>query len=73
MFTAHSRCATSAATSARDVVPLGVLTVVVSSHSGADFGMRFWKNDGPSAPSGNRCNSTGRPRVARMIGSATRR
>ena len=34
-LTAHATCATSAATSARDVVPLTVLTVVVSSQSGA--------------------------------------
>ena len=44
--------ATSAITSACDGVPLGVWTVVVSSQSGAFFGTRFWKNDGPPAPSG---------------------
>ena len=42
MFTAHTTCARSASTKARDVVPLGVLTIVVSSQSGADFGTRFW-------------------------------
>ena len=42
----------SAATSARDVVPFGVLTIVVCSHSGASSGTRFWKNDGPPAPFG---------------------
>ena len=52
-------CARSAATSARDVVPFGVLTMVVSSHSGALSGTRFWKNDEPVAPCGNRCISTG--------------
>ena len=54
------------------MVPFGVLTIVVSSHGGADFGMRFWKNDGPPAPSGNRWRSTGRPPIVRMSGSATR-
>ena len=54
-------CARSAATSARDVVPFGVLTIVVSSQSGASSGTRFWKNDEPPAPFGNRCISTGRP------------
>jgi hypothetical protein len=70
-LTAHATCATSAATSARDGVPLTVWTVVVCSHSGALAGTRFWKNDGPPAPSGKRCNSTGRPPIARMSGSAT--
>ena len=49
-MTAHATCATSAATSARDGVPLTVSTVVVSSQSGALSGTRFWKNDGPPAP-----------------------
>ena len=66
-------CARSAATSARDVVPFGVLTIVVSSQSGALSGTRFWKNDEPPAPCGNRCMSTGRPPIVRMIGSATAR
>ena len=55
------------------MVPLGVDTVVVCSQSGAFFGTRFWKNDGPPAPSGNRCSSTGRPPMVRISGSATRR
>jgi hypothetical protein len=63
----------SAATSARAVVPFGVDTVVVCSQSGAFAGTRFWKNDGPPAPSGNRCSSTGRPPIVRISGSATRR
>ena len=46
-FTAHTTCARSAATSAREVVPFGVLTIVVSSQSGASSGTRFWKNDEP--------------------------
>jgi hypothetical protein len=71
-FTAHATCAMSAATSASDVVPFGVLTTVVCSHSGASLGTRFWKNDGPSAPFGNRCMSTGRPPIARISGSPTR-
>ena len=70
-MTAQATCATSAATSARDGVPLTVWTVVVSSHSGAPSGTRFWKNDGPPAPFGNRCMSTGRPPIARISGSAT--
>ena len=41
-FTAHATCARSAITSARDVVPLGVLTISVVSHSGALSGTRFW-------------------------------
>ena len=69
-FTAHAMCARSAITSARDVVPFGVLTIVVSSQSGALSGTRFWKNDEPSAPCGNRCISTGRPPIVRMTGSA---
>ena len=56
-------CARSAATSARDVVPFGVLTIVVSSQSGALSGTRFWKNDEPLAPCGKRCMSTGRPPI----------
>ena len=67
-FTAHTTCARSATTSARDVVPFGVLTIVVSSHSGALSGTRFWKNDEPDAPCGYRCMSTGRPPIALMIG-----
>ena len=55
------------------MVPLGVDTVVVCSHSGAFLGTRFWKNDGPAAPSGNRWSSTGRPPMVRISGSATRR
>ena len=51
-FTAHARWATSATTSAREGVPLGVCTVVVCSHSGALAGTRFWKNDEPPAPFG---------------------
>ena len=42
---AQSTWARSAITIARDSVPLTVATVVVSSHSGADSGIRFWKND----------------------------
>ena len=38
MLTAHSTWAMSATTSAFDVVPLGVETVVVSSHSGRPGG-----------------------------------
>ena len=70
-MTAHATCATSAATSARDGVPLTVCTVVVSSHSGMFSGTRFWKNEGPPAPCGKRCISTGRPPIARISGSAT--
>ena len=40
----------SASTSAREVVPFGVLTIVVCSQSGLDSGTRFWKNELPSAP-----------------------
>ena len=70
-MTAHATWARSAATSARDGVPLTVSTVVVSSHSGALSGTRFWKKDGPPAPFGKRCMSTGRPPIARISGSAT--
>ena len=42
MVTAHTTWARSATTSALDVVPFGVDTVVDSSHSGAPAGMRFW-------------------------------
>ena len=51
-LTAHATWATSVSTSACDVVPFGVLTIVRSSHSGALSGTRFWKNDLPEAPSG---------------------
>ncbi len=70
-FTAQAMCATSAATNARDVVPLGVLTTVVSSHSGASSGTRFWKKFDPPTPFGNRCMSTGRPPIARINGAST--
>ena len=42
MLTAHTTCARSATTSAFDVVPFGVATVVDCSHSGAPAGIRFW-------------------------------
>ena len=71
-FTAQTTCAMSASTSAREVVPFGVLTTVVSSHSGADSGTRFWKNELPSAPFGKRCISVGRPPAARRSGSRPR-
>jgi hypothetical protein len=63
----------SAITIAREVVPFGVDTVVVRSQSGAVAGMRFWKNEGPVAPSGNRWSSVGRSRTVRISGSATAR
>ena len=63
----------SAATSACDVVPFGVDTVVVWSQSGVFLGTRFWKKDGPPAPCGKRWSSTGRPPMARISGAATRR
>ena len=63
----------SASTSARDVVPFGVETIAVCSHSGAESGTRFWKNELPSAPCGKRCISVGRPPAARISGSATAR
>ena len=72
-MTAHATCATSAATSACDGVPLTVSTVVVCSQSGALSGTRFWKNDLPLAPWGKRCISTGRPPIVRSSGSATAR
>ena len=53
-FAAQRTWAMSAITIAREVVPLGVETIVVCSHSGADSGMRFWKNDCPAAPFGKR-------------------
>ena len=40
-LTAQATCAGSEATSALEVVPFGVETIVVSSHSGADSGTRF--------------------------------
>ena len=65
--------ARSAATSASDVVPFGVLTTEVSSQSGRSFGTRFWKKLEPSTPLGKRCMSTGRPRIAVISGCSTRR
>ena len=70
---AHSTWAMSAITIARDVVPFGVLTMVVCSHRGAESGIRFWKNDDPATPFGNRCSSVGRFRTVRMIDSSTAR
>ena len=55
------------------MVPLGVDTTVVVSHPGADLGTRFWKNDLPPAPSGNRCSSTGRSRIVSSSGPSTAR
>ena len=60
-------------TSARDGVPLIVCTVVVDSQSGADSGIRFWKNDFPRTPFGYRSRRTGRLRSVRMMGSPTAR
>ena len=71
MFTAHSTWARSAVTRACDVVPLGVLTTLVSSQSGRTSGTRFWKNDDPPAPLGKRWSSTGRPPMAAMSGPST--
>ena len=72
-MTAQTTCAMSASTSAREVVPFGVLTIVVCSHSGAVSGTRFWKNELPSAPFGKRCMRVGRPPHARSNGSETAR
>ncbi len=63
----------STATRASLVVPLGVDTTAVVSQEGADFGTRFWKNDLPPAPSGNRWSRTGRSRMVSIRGSATAR
>ena len=71
MLTAHSTWARSAATRARDVVPLGVDTMLVASQSGLLSGTRFWKNDEPDAPLGKRCMSTGRPPMAARRGPST--
>jgi hypothetical protein len=48
-----------------------VETVVVSSQSGAESGIRFWKNDFPFTPLGNRWSSVGRSRTVRISGSPT--
>ncbi len=69
---AHSTWAMSAITIARDVVPLGVDTMVVCSHSGADSGIRFWKNDFPAAPLGKRWSKVGRSRTVRIRGPPDR-
>ena len=42
MLTAQMTCAMSATTSALDVVPFGVDTMVDCNQSGAQSGMRFW-------------------------------
>ena len=73
MFTAQATCARSSSTMAFDVVPLGVLIVVVRSQSGAPWGTRFWKNDFAPTPSGKRWSSVGRPPTARRKGSSTAR
>ena len=68
---AHSTWARSAITIARDVVPLGVDTIVVCSHSGAESGIRFWKKFWPVTPLGHRCRSVGRSRTVRIRASPT--
>ncbi len=60
-------------TSAREVVPFGVLTIVVDSQSGAPSPTRFWKKDVPVAPCGKRCMRTGRPPMSRISGCSTAR
>ncbi len=70
-FTAQATWATSATTIALDRVPFGVDTVAVSSQSGAFFGTRFWKNESPPAPRGNRWSITGRPPIVARSGSRT--
>ena len=72
-LTAHATCAMSASTRALDVVPFGVVTIVVCSHGGAPDGTRFWKNDLPAAPSGKRCIRAGRPSATARNGSPTAR
>ncbi|CAB4546762.1 unannotated protein [freshwater metagenome] len=72
-FTAHTRWARSSITSAFDVVPFGVLTIVVLNHSGAVSGIRFWKNELPVEPLGKRCSSTGRLRITRITGASMTR
>ena len=52
MFAAQSTWDRSAITSARDGVPLIVSTVVVVNQSGAESGIRFWKNDCSRTPLG---------------------
>ena len=42
----------AAGASAREGVPFGVCTIVVSSQPGVLAGTRFWKNEGPPAPFG---------------------
>ena len=64
---------TPEAARSREVVPFGVVTIAVSSHSGTSFGTRFWKNELPSAPLGKRCMRVGRPAFVRRNGSATAR
>ena len=70
-LTAQTTWAMSASTRALDVVPLGVVTIVVCSQGGAPAGTRFWKNDLPAAPSGKRCIRAGRPRATSMKGCST--
>ena len=72
-MTAHTTWAISATTSALEVVPFGVVTVVVHSHDGAPGGTRFWKNELPVAPLGNRCSMAGRPPAVLSNASATSR
>ncbi len=63
----------SATTRALEVVPLGVLTTVVWSQSGAPAGTRFWKKDLPPAPPGNRSSRAGRPEADTSSAPATAR
>ena len=75
-FTAHAMCARSAATSARDVVPFGVLTIVVSSQSGASVGhplleerraLRRRAGSAASAPAGRPSRASAAPSTACVV------
>ena len=61
MFTAQRMWARSSATRALEVVPLGVLTTIVVSQSGAPLGTRFWKNDLPLGAVGEALHEGGAP------------
>ena len=71
-FASQTSVAVSLARTCSTVPPFfGTLTV--GTHSGAPFGMSFWKNPGRSIPPLKRCIEIGRSRTWGSITGATSR
>ncbi len=69
----HASWASSRTTTSCAVRPEGKLSSTVSTHSGRDWGARFWKKNSPSAPFTNRFSAMGRPATPRSAPPATAR